>query len=412
MSGRRRCVNLDWLEVHVYEPLTEPRTADYFRSVGFVVHEREYGTRVYRSMFTLEDTNGQPFIEVRRDPKSTGDIGIHQINECHLRLHNRACYYDNAADLMAQFIVRYGYEFMRISRVDVCLDFERFDFGDLPAKFVERYLKHRYAKINQANIHAHGADEWAGQSWNSLSWGVQTSQVSTKLYNKTIQLAQVKDKPYIRWSWYESGLVDEPIHCTKTKADGTTYTPDIWRVEFSVRSSVKRWFVIEQNGKRKDFRSIRNTLEMWTGRDNLWKMWASLAHHYFHFKKYRPNVRKDRCEDKLLFDLSSESEFYKIEKLPSIVPQSTELERLMRKLEDYRLRHYDDKLREAIDIIIKAIKDEQVVSDVGDIFSWAEIQAIRQTFALKQKYPSLDPARTMKLLYEAALHPDEHFGED
>lgn len=412
MSGRRRCVNLDWLEVHVYEPLTEPRTADYFRSAGFVVHEREYGTRVYRSMFTLEDTNGQPFIEVRREPKSTGDIGIHLINECHLRLNNRTCYYDNAADIMAQFIVRYGYEFQRISRVDVCLDFERFDFGDLPDKFVERYLKHRYAKINQANIHAHGADEWAGQSWNSLSWGAQTSQVSTKLYNKTLQLAQVKDKPYIRWSWYECGLVDEPIHCTKTKTDGTTYTPDIWRVEFSVRSSVKRWFVIEQNGKRKDYRSIRNTLDMWTGRENLWKMWSSLARHYFRFKKYQPNVRKDRCEDKLLFDLSSESEFYKIEKLPGVVPQSTELERLMRKLQDYRLRHYDDELRDAVDIIVKAIKDEQVTSDVGGIFSWAEIQAIRQTFRLKQKYPNLDPARTMKLLFDAAIHPDEHFGED
>lgn len=84
----------------------------------------------------------------------------------------------------------------------------------------------------------------------------------------------------------------------------------------------------------------------------------------------------------------------------------------MRKLNEYRIRHYDDKLRDAVDIIIKAIKDEQVVSDVGGLFSWAEIQAIRQTFALKQKYPNLDPARTMKLLYDAALHPDEHFGEE
>lgn len=412
MPGRIRCVNLDWLEVHVYEPITEPRTADYFRSAGFVVHERDYGTRVYKSMFTLDDTNGQPFIEVRRDPKSTGDIGIHQINECHLRLHNRSCYYDNAAALMAEFITKYGYEFQRISRVDVCLDFERFDYGDLPAKFVERYLKHRYAKINQGNIHAHGTDEWAGQTWNSLSWGHPNSQVSTKLYNKTLQLAQVKDKPYIRWAWYECGLVDEPIHCTKKKPDGTTYTPDIWRVEFSVRSSVKRWFVIEQNGKRKDYRSIRNTLEMWTGREALWKMWASLAHHYFHFKKYQPNQRKDRCADKELFDFSGESSFYKIEKLPSVVEQSTELQRLIRKLNNFRIHHLDDKLRQAVDIIIRAIHDEQLVSDVGGIFTWAEIQAIRQTFRLKQKYPDLDPAKTMKMLFDAAINTDEHFGEE
>lgn len=64
-----RCVNLDWLEVFCFED-GEPHDANYFRREGFVVDEREYGTRIYHQMFTLNDRLGHPFLEVRRSPKS------------------------------------------------------------------------------------------------------------------------------------------------------------------------------------------------------------------------------------------------------------------------------------------------------------------------------------------------------
>ena len=42
-----RCVNLDWLEVSCEESNNRfPCDPDYFRSQGFIVHERDYGTRV------------------------------------------------------------------------------------------------------------------------------------------------------------------------------------------------------------------------------------------------------------------------------------------------------------------------------------------------------------------------------
>ena len=123
MNEVSRCVNLDWLEVAVLEPTAEPHDAEYFRSCGWVVIEREYGTRVWGAMFTLEGNDHLPFIEIRRDPKSD----IIACNVAHLRFVNRVCYFPNAAQLMHDFIVQYGYEFQRIARVDICLDFERFD---------------------------------------------------------------------------------------------------------------------------------------------------------------------------------------------------------------------------------------------------------------------------------------------
>ena len=52
----KRCVNLDWLEVHAREPIGQPHNADYFREYGCEVQEREYGTRVYKEMFVILGT--------------------------------------------------------------------------------------------------------------------------------------------------------------------------------------------------------------------------------------------------------------------------------------------------------------------------------------------------------------------
>ena len=206
-----RCVNIDWLECYCLEDaIGFPHNADYFRAKGWEVVEREYGTPMYREMFTLYDHYGEPFVEVRRSPKSDGRTnGIFDSYSSHVRLANRTCYMNQAARILDRFLDENGFHFQRISRIDICLDFERFDFGDDPQKFIQRFMAGRYSKINQANISAHGLDQWDGRFWNSLSWGSKSSMVTTKLYNKTMELRQVHDKPYIRQAWQAAGLVDD-----------------------------------------------------------------------------------------------------------------------------------------------------------------------------------------------------------
>ena len=64
----KRCVNIDWLEVYVLEDnMRYPCNADYFRRHGYFVTERVYGTRQYKEMFTLDDSHGETFIEIRRN---------------------------------------------------------------------------------------------------------------------------------------------------------------------------------------------------------------------------------------------------------------------------------------------------------------------------------------------------------
>lgn len=137
MKPLPRCINLDWLEVAALEPIDEPHDADFFRACGCVVIEREYGTRVWAQMFTIEGEDHLPFMEVRRCPKSE----IIEPNIVHLRLVNRVCYFPHAASIMAGFLEEYRYDFHHICRVDVCSDFEKFDYGDDPKAFMRRFME-------------------------------------------------------------------------------------------------------------------------------------------------------------------------------------------------------------------------------------------------------------------------------
>lgn len=374
------------------EPSGDPHDADYFRRVGLTVSERDYGTRVYKEMFTVNDVHGNPFVEVRRAPYSTGYGGIHAVEECHLRLVNAACYLDNAAALMQNFIDTYGYTVNRISRVDICLDFERFDEGDDPAVFLSRYLRQVYSKINQGNITAHGADRWNGQVWNSVSWGSPTSAIGTKFYNKTMELYDAATgtyrKPHIRYAWLKCGLIDDFHKVMKQGKDGW-YTPQIWRVEFSIRSSVKKWFAIELNGEEKHYQSIRNTLDMYDCREKLLTLFASLQQHYFHFKHFQKEQRKDRCPDKVLFKWNQPQVTYKVGRDDTSMilgeghKQQRPFDTLIRKLREYQLHHTAKDITDACQVIIRAIEGDYLRSDLRNPFSYTELMQLQRALAMK-----------------------------
>lgn len=394
-----RCINIDWLEVFCREPLTTPHDASYFVSCGFVVHEREYGTRVYRQMFTLDGTDGLPLLEVRRDPASQGLNGIHDVNECHIRLVNRTCYFDNAASLLSQFLQTHGYYDVRISRIDLCLDFVEFDMHDNPQAFVRRYFAHRYAKINQGNISSHGADTWNGQEWNSLSWGAKSSPVSTKLYNKTLELFNQKDnsygKPYIRYAWLKAGLIDDMNRVTLQGEK-----QQVWRLEFSLRSSVKGWLPIEIDGKNRNYQSIKNTLECYDTKEKMLVIFASLQRHYFRFKKYQEGVRKDRCEDKVLFVWNDIESFVKVGRDSYTAGNGTlrqaRYAKLIAQLEQFQETHAGIDLHKACDLLIEKMREDNMREDLADPWSWEELQELKALVHLRTTNKDLS--------YEAAMH--------
>lgn len=406
-----RCVNLDWLELYCLEDdIGFPHDANFFRRAGFHVEEREYGTPMYNEMFTLYDHFDEPLIEIRRDPKSaeTRQInGLFDPRSCHVRLSNRTCYFANPVQLLQQFIEQYGLHYQRISRVDICYDFTTFDYGDNPADFMRRYMKNRYTKINQANISAHGADAWGGRTWNSVSWGSKKSMVGTKFYNKKLELSEARDKPYIRQAWRAAGLVDDEYLLTK---DGNPV--DIWRVEFSVKSGTRNWFIMEnEQGKKKRIQSVRNTLDVYDTKEKLWQMFLSLADHYFHFKKFEEGKRKDLCEDKKLFNPDGISQYYKLENVASTHQPNTAWHQLYKKLLAYREEVYKPEVYKAVSLLLEDIEFKQRTNDLTLPWNATEVTAIRLLMAKRMKSHD-NPLSVDKETIEAMLQVENGlFGE-
>lgn len=383
----KRCINIDWLECYCLE--SQPRDAHYFASLGFDVQERDYGTRLYKEMFTIF-VEGQPFVEVRRSPSSSGSATASKFFDpraCHIRLCNRTCYCNNAGELMRDFLDAHGYVFMNLYKIDIAMDFEKFDSGDVPAKFLERYLKGKYSKVNQCNLSVHGKDEWDGRLYNSVSWGSKSSPVFTRFYDKTMELKEAKDKPYIRQAWATCGLVDDFIQLTKVGEDGVVYKPRIWRLEFSISSSVKNWvcFDVDTLGNKTHL-SKRNDLSMYLNRESLIPMYASLVNHYFHFKKFQEGVRKDRCEDKTLFDFADRG-VYRVDKPAAAKADCKALVSLKQRIENYRYVHFDESIRKACDIILNAIDKEMLSKQASVPTDASEIALLRLllSYNIKQK---------------------------
>ena len=415
-----RCVNLDWLEVSCDEDYSlYPCNADFFRGQGFFVHERDYGTRVWGEVFTIEDQDGHDWIEIRRAPPS-GNSEFKGLTEysCRLRVVNAQLYVKDCTQRLLAFLVRFNYTFKRIFRIDIAYDFEKFDYGDQPARFARRYIERKFRKINQCKLRVIGDDNWTDFDWESLSWGSQTSMVSTKMYNKSKELKTVsKQKTWIPMSWFENGLIDDPINRTKRREDGTIYEPEIWRIEFSMKSKADRWLVIEnQGGKHVKKTAIPHTPDMFDSPDKLWQRFQDLAYHYFRFKIAEYNderdkdgnlvpKRKDLCADKRLFRFDADREFHQLDMCVSGGKPDADDEILLRRLRNYRNKSFDAKVRTACDVLIEALE----TSDLRRYTSkqvWAETQALQELLRRRMKMTEKDAIETLEQVKQDFLDYD------
>lgn len=328
-----RILNIDWLEIYCIEQIDEPRDAEFFKSQGFEVKERDYGTPIYKEMFTICE-NGNPYIEIRRNPYSVKSMGgIMQDGSCHIRLCNESCYHDNPIDEMRTFILTYDFVYKSIARIDICLDFNVFDNGWTPQRFINSYMRSNISKVNQTNVSCHGSDCWDGRSFNSLKWGAVTSPISTKLYNKTLEMKQGEDKSYIR-QWWMCGGDFVGMALKPDEVTGLDITKDVWRLEFSIKAQA-------QARKRKHGNEEKFTLHLfdYDTKEKLWMRFCELYEMYFDFRKKeyvydevkqeRHLKRKYDCKRIKLFEFSDRCIKYKPARKPKLKKRPDRIYKIM-----------------------------------------------------------------------------------
>ena len=116
-----------------------------------------------------------------------------------------------------------------------------------------------------------------------LRFGSRSSDVTVILYNKSLEMREVKHKDYIYQKWLQSGL---------------DVSKDIWRLEFSLKSKAK-YFVDTSSGEVQTL-----TLDCIFNNVFIKELATGLTKRYFRFVDPKTATRKSRMKDIALLDTS------------------------------------------------------------------------------------------------------------
>lgn len=275
----KTCCNIDWLELTCEE--SYPVTSSVINSKGYGTEIRGYGTRVFSEMFYVFDKIGRKEFEVRRNPLSKKSMGgVLMDNICHIRVQNWKLYDSELFNDLRKFLILFNYKVKSIYRLDICLDLQEFATGMKPQTFIKKYLNQEIGKMNQPKCCAHWTDGAENRDVNSLKWGSSKSMINTKLYNKSLEIKQVKDKPYITDIWKKCDYDEKK---------------DVYRIEISISSDARN-IVHLDTGEIKELK-----LTTIDNRDKLYYTFLSYMSHYFDFYYKDEDKRKSRCKHLKLF---------------------------------------------------------------------------------------------------------------
>lgn len=184
--------------------------------------------------------------------------------------------------------------FRSITRLDISVDFQKFSNGGDPEMFIRDFLGGKLIKKGRSvKYKTQGGtptmsekQERKKMTHDYLSFGLESSEVQSKIYNKSQEMRDVKVKNWIVENWQRNGW-DE--------SQG-----DVWRLEFSLKNrDKKRKEENKQTGEVHEYNMKTLDLlqpEVYT------KIWFKMLKDKFAFYIDEGKERKDRNEQVILFD--------------------------------------------------------------------------------------------------------------
>lgn len=175
-----------------------------------------YGTSVFKAIDELYYNNNR-ICTITSQPYSSvicPDLFI-------IKFDNWVLYSDRFYNYFAEVIKESGLYEYQISRIDIAKDFNRFYKGRKPANLIKEFLSMHKSKLGIQKYNVWGETRRI-LTYDYLAFGKKSSIVNTYLYNKTLEMQQVKHKPWITNKWNEHNLKSsEPV----------------FRLEFSIKKS-------------------------------------------------------------------------------------------------------------------------------------------------------------------------------
>lgn len=216
-------ISIDWLQTYnLCNELTDGIYTDGYYSFNLTLTGTE--TAQFKRLYKLT-CKGQTYATIQQCPRTS----VINPKTTLVKLDNRVLYSGKCIEILYAINFALSLRYKGISRLDLCYDCNRFYAGRSPARFVKDYLSKSEEetgyiyRVGSSTFTAHGDKAHGRTSVTSIRFGSEKSMVSCYMYDKTKELSEVKDKPWIRECWEAAGLVsDEDTH--------------VWRTEISIRS--------------------------------------------------------------------------------------------------------------------------------------------------------------------------------
>ncbi len=270
--------SIDWLQVSCTSqtilqlPLNMVITSKYSDRYG---NHREYSIHPHTELVcgyfnqVCVRWKGQAILHVGWLPRQQ-DIDPKAVN---IKVANPILYTSDWYFLLMDFCLNMRIYVKQISRLDLAMDFNYLMNGLHPETFVRKYLSagRTYLRVGSNKWCAVGMKEMHHSCYDYLRFGSRQSGVCVYLYNKTRELNQQKDKPYIRNCWQQAQLNTDR---------------DVWRLEFSLSS--------QGVGLKNISTALFDTLfvDNLLTQEQIQNLCLIYAKKYFHFKRVVPGIKK------------------------------------------------------------------------------------------------------------------------
>jgi hypothetical protein len=244
----------------------------------FCAKRRPYGTRVYEYIYDVT-MDSLPFMTITARPLSRRSLGgIMRDDMCHVKLDNYWLYRDDWYQLFIHALRIFRINPIKLSRLDICCDWQFGECGLSAADLLAGLMKRRYLKVHQPNWRANGTDA-SKLSWHSLAFGSKSSPVFTRFYNKSLEL-QSTGKLYIIDTWKLAGL---------------DTAREVYRCEFQL-TDIGKEIIDPDTGEAFDIQ-----LEEIADRSRVADYFLRYAKHYFDIRKANTATKRTECKPVRIF---------------------------------------------------------------------------------------------------------------
>lgn len=248
------CISVDWLQVYCLNNLSDVPQVGYGNCRAFSAEKLDRVTPLWQEVYVIKHNNLE-VAEYCRFPRSSAL----DAKGCTIKLHNRILYSAQFIEVLKQIISFLDVTYVGVTRLDLCYDCNYLHGHRSVHDFLFQYFVHspycsghiirngsRRVQVNATRTQ-HGAT-----TISAMRWGSKSSAVGVYCYNKSLELLEVHDKPWIHAAWENVGLIndydasgwnslddrDKQKYINEGKTEKLIKT-SVWRFEISIKSEGK-----------------------------------------------------------------------------------------------------------------------------------------------------------------------------